>query len=193
MLEIIINDRDIDDDFAKKISRLFETHGAAYWLDTSRFPYWFIPSTSKEQGEATRQAIETVVQSGIAGGAATHLRKAVEYLNAGRYADSISDSIHAVESVARVIDPKANKTLGPALNSLETAGLLNHPALKKAFNNLYGYTNDEQGIRHALLEKDAADVGLDEAMFMFGACASFAAYLVNKNQKANGAEPDTDG
>ena len=160
MLEAIINDRAIDDDFAEKIRRLFEIHGAAYWLDTSRSPYQFIPSTSKEQGDATRQAIETVEQSGIVPGAATHLRKAIEHLNAGRYAESISDSIHAVESVARVIDPRANRTLSPALDSLETAGLLSHPALKNAFNNLYGYTSDEQGIRHALLERNAADVGL---------------------------------
>ena len=184
MLEAIINDRAIDDDSAEKIRCLFEIHGAAYWLDTSRSPYQFIPSTSKEQGDATRQAIGTVEQSGIVPGAATHLRKAVEHLNAGRYAESISDSMHAVESVARVMDPRANRTLGPALDSLETAGRLNHPALKSAFNNLYGYTSDEQGIRHALLERDAADVGLDEAMFMFGACASFTAYLVNKHQKA---------
>ena len=190
MLESIINDIEIEDDFADKIRDLFETHGAAYWLDMSRFPYRFIPSTSKEQGEATKQAIETVEQSGIAAGATTHLRKAVEHLNAGRYADSISDSIRAVESAARVIDPKANKTLSPALNSLETAGLLNHPALKDAFNKLYGYTSDEQGIRHALLERDTANVDLDEAMFMFGACASFAAYLVNRHQKANGARPE---
>ena len=189
MLEAIINDIEIDDDFAKTIRNLFETHGAAYWLDMSRLPYRFIPNTSKEQGEATRQAIETVEQSGIAPGAATHLRKAVEHLSAGRYADSMSDSIHAVESVARVIDPKASRTLSPALDSLEAAGLLNHPVLKKAFVKLYGYTSDEQGIRHALLERDAADVGLDEAMFMFGACASFAAYLVNKHQKASGPEP----
>ena len=127
MLEVIINDKEINDDFAKSIRDLFETHGAAYWLDMSRFPYRFIPSTSKEQGEAARQAIETVEQSGIAAGAATHLRKAVDHLNAGRYADSISDSIHAVESVACVIDPKANKKLSLALDSLETAGLLNHP------------------------------------------------------------------
>ena len=186
MLEVIINDTELDDDFAEKIRILFEMHGAAYWLDTSRLPYRFIPSTSKEQGEATRQAFETVEQSGIAPGATTHLRKAVEHLNAGRYADSVSDSMHAVESVARVIDPRANKTLGSALDSLETAGLLNHPALKSAFKTLYGYTSDEQGIRHALLERDAADVGLDEGMFMFGACASFAAYLVNRHQKANG-------
>ena len=189
MLEAIINDIEIGNNFVERIKYLFETHGAAYWLDTSRRPYWFIPSTSKEQGEAAQQAIKTVEQGGIAAGATTHIRKAVDHLNAGRYADSISDSIRAVESIARVIDPKANKTLSPALNSLETAGLLNHPALKDAFNKLYGYTNDEQGVRHALLEKDAADVGLDEAMFMFGACASFAAYLVNKHQKANGAGP----
>ena len=186
MLEVIINHKEVRDYYSERIRHLFEVHGAAYWLDTSRLPYRFIPSTSKEQGEATRQAIETVEQSGIAPGATTHLRKAVEHLNAGRYAESISDSIHAVESVARVIDPNANRKLSSALDSLETAGLLNHPALKSAFNNLYGYTSDEQGIRHALLERDAADVGLDEAIFMFGACASFAAYLVNKHQKASG-------
>ena len=95
MLEAIINDIDIDDDFGERIGRLFELHGASYWLDTSLFPYRFIPSTSQEQGEATRQAIQTVEQSGIAAGATTHLRKATEHLNAGRYADSISDSIHA--------------------------------------------------------------------------------------------------
>ena len=86
-----------------------------------------------------------------------------------------------------MIDPEASRTLGPALDSLERAGLLNHRALKNAFDNLYGYTSDEQGVRHALLERDAADVGLDEAIFMYGACASFAAYLVNKHQKAGGS------
>ena len=65
--------------------------------------------------------------------------------------------------------------MGPALDSLEKAGVLKHPALKQAFDRLYGYTSTEQGIRHALLDKDAADVGLNEAIFMFGACASFAA------------------
>ena len=117
MLEVIINDRDVDDDFCERIRQLFEIHGAAYWLNTSCSPYQFIPSTSKEQGEATRQAIETVQQSGISAGATTHLRKATEHLNAGRYADSMSDSIHAVESVARVIDPKASNKLSRALDS----------------------------------------------------------------------------
>ena len=33
------------------------------------------------------------------------------------------------------------------------------------------------------LDKDAPDVDPDEAVFMFGACASFAAWLVNKPRK----------
>ena len=34
------------------------------------------------------------------------------------------------------------------------------------------------------LDKDAPDVDPDEAVFMFGACTSFAAWLVNKHRKA---------
>ena len=182
-LEIIMNDRYDITHFPDRIQELFERHGAAYWLDTSQRPYQFFPRATKEQGDTTRKAIETLRGENMPG-ASTHLRQAAEHINARQYADSIADSIHAVESVARVIDPKANKTLVPALNSLERVGLLKHPALKKAFNKLYGYTSDEQGIRHALTDQSAADVGLDEAMFMFGACASFAAYLANKHRQA---------
>ncbi len=103
-------------------------------------------------------------------------------MNEQRYADSIRESIHAVESVAREIDPKS-KTLGQALKSLEGTGFLNHE-FKQALEKLYIYANAEQGVRHALLDKDAADVGLDEAVLMFGACASFAAYLTQKHRQA---------
>ena len=124
------------------------------------------------------------------GGATTHLRDAAEHIKEQKYADSIADSIHAVESVACKIDPdpEGRNTLSKALNSLEKAGLLKHKNLKEAFKNLYIYTSNEPGIRHSLLDKDAPDVGQDEAMFMFGACASFAAYLVNKHNKYKEAE-----
>lgn len=164
------------------IQHQFEQHAAAYWLDASQRPYKFFPRASKEQGEATQQAIETLNEAGM-GGAVTHLRDASGHIRLKQYADSIADSIHAVESVACVIAQKANATLGQALDSLEEAKLLKHSALKKAFKNLYGYTSDEQGIRHALLDKNSPDVGLDEAVFMFGACASFAAYLVKKHRQ----------
>lgn len=161
------------------IRQLFEGHMAAYYF-SEEHPYQIRPRSNIAQGKATEQAIEAVRKGGM-GGADTHLRRAVEHLNTQQYADSIRESIHAVESVARTICPDKN-TLSDALKSLERRDLVVHPALKEAFQKLYVYSNDEQGIRHALLE-DEAKVGLDEAMFMFGACASFAAFLVAKYQE----------
>ncbi len=187
------------------IKDLFIIHQAAYWLDTSQRPYQFMPCANPEQGAATQEAIKTLRDAGM-DGTATHLREAAEHINIGQYADSVKDSILAVESVARKIDPQANTTLTPALRSLENAGILTHPALKAGFEKLYGYASDEEGIRHAIVFKENAEVGQDdasdeegirhaivfkenaevgqdEALYMFGACASFAAYLVHKNRK----------
>ena len=171
------------DAFARRTALAFETHAAAYWLDLTRPPYRFFPRSSEAQGRATKDAIQTIQTAGMEG-AETHLRLAAEHIDSGAYAESVRDSILAVESVARLIDLKAEKTLGPALTSLEANGVIRHKALKEAFSKLYGYTNDEQGVRHALLDKASPTVGVDEAMFMFGACASFAAYLANKHRKA---------
>ncbi|MYF25135.1 MAG: hypothetical protein F4224_07575 [Nitrospira sp. SB0678_bin_10] len=170
--------------FFWSIKHLFEKHAAAYWLDMSSRPFQFFPRSSKEQSEATQLAIKTIHEGGMEG-AATHLRQAAAHINAQEYGDSIADSIHAVESVACVIAQKENGSLGQALDSLEEAKLLEHRALKDAFKKLYGYASDERGIRHALLDQDSPDVGLDEAVFMFGSCASFAAYLVNKHRQMN--------
>ena len=154
----------------------------AYAVQTINGLPTIIPRFSEESGTATQQAIEMIEQKGPAG-ARTHLHAAAKAINEKRYADAVRESIHAVESVARTIDPNAGKTLGPALTSLEKAGVLNHPSLRDGFKKLYGYTSDKQGIRHALLEEGAADVDLDDAVFMFGACASFAAYLVNRHKQ----------
>ena len=180
-LEIMI-DEWRPDIFATQVNDLFDGHAASYRLDTSRRPYHFFPCSSPEQGDAVRQAIETLHKGGM-DGAASHLRQAKEHMNAQRYANAIADSIHAVESVARTIEPKAS-TLGRALPSLERAGLLNRE-FKQALEKLYNYTNAKPGIRHAKQNQEAADVGLDEAMLMFGACASFAAYLTQRHQSGN--------
>ena len=184
LLEIAANDHACEAQFAEGVHGLFELHAAPYRFDISHPPLQFIPRGSKEQGEAIQQAVDTLRQAHM-DGASAHLRKAAEAMNGGRYADSVGNSIHAVESVACQIDPKAAKTLGPALKSLKDRGVLRHEALAKAFRALYGYSSDEQGIRHALLDRDEANVGLDEAMFMYGSCASFAAYLVSKHRQVS--------
>lgn len=168
----------------QRIKELFEENAAAYRLDVSQSPFQFFPCASQEEGDAVEQAVETLHTVGMSP-AAQHLREAATHIRDQRYGDSIAHSIRAVESVARRIAPKNSANLKQALSSLREAGVLKHKALEEALNKLYGYASDEQGIRHALLDKDAPDVGLDEAVFMFGACASFAAYLTNKRRQVD--------
>ncbi len=141
-----------------------------------------VPVALPEQRESMKRAFDTL-KSGSFKGAREHLRKSAKNLNAGDYADSVRNSIHAVESAARRLDAAAAKSLKPALDALARNGVNLHPAFKRAIEKLYGYTSDEDGIRHALLEKEAK-VDVEDATFMFGACSSFAAYLVNKARKA---------
>ena len=138
-----------------------------------------VPRADAESGLATQQNL-TVVDDNGPEGAREHLRKAANSINEAKYADSVRDSIHAMEAVARTIDPDAG-TLGQALKKLEKKGFLEHGAIKQAFEKLYGYTSDEKGIRHSLTEDGSPNVGLDEAMFMFSTCAAGAAYLVTKH------------
>lgn len=186
LIEFTLRHECCPENLRKSLVDVFDEVPVAYFVKKVTGCFTIMPRMSKESGEATQQAIQVIQDAGMRG-ALTHLRQAVGQINVRQFAKSIADSIHAVESVARQIDPKS-QTLRPALNSLEKAGLIKHPALKEAFSKLYGYTSDEQGIRHALLNQDSADVGVDEAVFMFGACASFAAYLVNKHRQMQGQE-----
>lgn len=115
-------------------------------------------------------------------GASSHLLASAGSLRHGKWADSVRESISAVESVAVLLAPE-QKTLGAALNSLQKSGHL-HGALKDAFAKLYGFTSDEEGIRHALVYDDNAKVDEADALFMLGACAAFVSYLISKGRSA---------
>jgi hypothetical protein len=140
-----------------------------------------MPRATEQEGAAIVESLATLDSRGF-DGARAHFLQAGEQLNAGEYADAVRESIHAVESVARKLDPKASGTLGPALKALQQH-IAVHPALNKGFLNIYGYTSDEGGVRHARLE-DEAQVDLEDAVFMIGACASFTSYLVGKARNA---------
>ena len=167
-------------EFTESVGRIFDKCRLAYVLDAGPRPTIY-PATTKEEGNAVLRATADLSDAGLAG-AVSHLRRASDCIREGDYPGAVRESIHAVESTARHFDPTA-KTLGPALRSLETAGAL-HPALKQAFSNLYGYTSDEQGIRHALIDNPQANVGQDEAVFMLGACAAFSSYLARKHRNS---------
>ena len=98
------------------------------------------------------------------------------------YGNSIKESISAVEAMCQIIiDPNGNEaTLGNMLKKLENNGIAIHGALKSAFEKLYGYTSDANGIRHA------GDIGgpsstFEEAKFMLVSCCAFINYLIAVN------------
>ena len=177
LLTFIMRHRQAPKRLINHIAETFERHQLAYLVDKTP-PATIYPIGIHEEGRAIVDALSQLRSAGYSA-AHGHLQQSVGHINQQDWAGSVRESINAVESVARQIAPDA-KTLGEALKLLQRRGLLKHTALQNGFSNLYGYTNDEQGIRHPLLDKPAADVGQDEALFMFGACASFASYLSRK-------------
>lgn len=113
-----------------------------------------------------------------------HLQKALGLLSdkeSPDYSNSIKESISAVESVCKMITGES-LSLGQALNKIEKKGIIDlHPALKKGFISIYGYTSDSDGIRHALT--DEPNLRSEDAKFMLVACSAFVNYLLVKWNK----------
>ncbi len=164
------------EDFAKYIDNRLKFCRAAYRVvngDT------IVPVSAPEERETLERAF-TDLRSTEFNGARQHLKLAAEAATAGDWAGCVRESIHAVEATAKSLAP-GTKELGPALAKLEATGAI-HKAMKAGFSSLYGFTSDEKGIRHALLDGDAANVDETDALFMLGACAAFVSYLINKGR-----------
>ena len=100
------------------------------------------------------------------------------------YINSIKESISAIEAICKLISKNEKTDLGGALAIIEGQGKINlHPALRRAFTNLYGYTCDADGIRHAFKD-EKVNSDFDEAKFMLVSCSAFVNYLISKSARA---------
>lgn len=128
-------------------------------------------------GEQEQEMLVQALADTKFAGVATHLTRALELL-ADRtnpdYRNSIKESISAVEAMARIVAATPKATLGDALKALEKSGKL-HSALKDGFSSLYGYTSDEQGVRHAMLTEP--NLSQADAKYFLLSCTSFVNYL----------------
>ena len=116
-----------------------------------------------------------------------HLVKANRFLSDREkpdYENSIKESISAVEAICQELLECNGKdaSLGKMLKRLEDKGIVIHSAMKIAFDKLYGYTSDANGIRHA------GDIGgpsstFEEAKFMLVSCSAFINYLMGVSAK----------
>ena len=160
--------------FGDVLKELFEKHHLSYTIYNGKIQ----PIGSEFEGKTYVAALDETKDKGQLG-AHSHLLKAGEQINHQKWADSVRESISAVESVCRKIVGGKKVTLGSALKEIEKNYPL-HPAFKKALSELYGFTSDENGIRHSLLDKSTAAVDEADALFMLGACSSFVSYLLSR-------------
>ena len=113
-----------------------------------------------------------------------HLNQALKLLSDRQrpdYKNSVKESISAVESMASLIAGRNKAELSSALDRIK-GKLGMHQAFERALKQLYGYTSDENGIRHAALEETSLDQ--EDAVFMLVSCSAFVNYLKAKADRA---------
>ena len=168
-LEEALEERSLDFDISKIINSLFEEEYVGYGFLNGQI----IPITDKTELDSIQEALSTPFSQ-----ATEHLDKALKFLSdrqAPDYANSIKESISAVEAICSIIVGKSD-TLSAALKKLEQNNVIIHPVLKIAFDKLFAYTSDAKGIRHAG-NLDGPDATFDEAKFMLVSCSAFVNYL----------------
>jgi len=142
-----------------------------------------VPVTNTVEMESIETAIHQASCAGISG-AAEHLSTAMSHL-AKRpqpdYRNSIKESISAIEAVTKTLTGVKGGGLDQAMKALESKAPF-HGGFRSGVLSLYGYTSDEDGIRHAILEEP--NIGFDEAKFMLVACSGFVNFLISKADRA---------
>ena len=140
------------------------------------------PITNEVEINTIEQATDTAFES-----VNQHIQKALKLyadIKAPDYENSIKESISAVEAMCCTITGMsgANATLGKALKKLKDHGVHIHQAMESAFLSLYGYTSDEDGIRHGGVDFKSAPS--EDAKYMLISCSAFVNYLIEKYEKA---------
>lgn len=172
-------DEAIRDKFICDCNRALERHKSAYRIVGDKV----VPIIDQTEIDSVNQAISG---EGKFSGAREHIKEAVRLFSDREkpaYRKSVSESISAVESVCKIIAGDENATLGQALSKVsKTMEIPN--GLKKSFQSLYGYTSNEGGIRHGMLDDDH-EVTFEEAKFMLVACSAFVNYLIANYPQAD--------
>lgn len=165
--------------FETYIVNKIKNNNSAYTLYNDKF----IPITNETELNEIK-SVQILAEKYELSGIQNHLNSSIELLSQKPNPDfrnSIKESISMVEVISRIIEPSEN-TLGKALNKLDKKQKINS-TLKGGFERLYAYTNDKNGIRHALMEDDKVD--FEDAKFFLVSCSAFTNYLTQKAINGN--------
>lgn len=164
-LEFLREDNLFNDEVADWVNSILESFNSAYrFVDNS-----IVEITNKNEIQSIEDALSHPEKS-----VREHLNSALSKLSDrdnSDYRNSIKESISAVEAACRILTANKSATLSDALKKVNNL----HPAMKQAFDKLYGYTSDASGVRHSLL--DEASITYADAKFMLVTCSAFVSYL----------------
>jgi hypothetical protein len=142
-----------------------------------------VPITDRVELDEVSSAVNNLVGHGL-DGARIHIQTALG-LFAKRptpdYRNSIKEAISAVESICKLLGESKGSGIEVAIRALEQKTKI-HGSLRVGFEKMYGYTSDENGIRHGML--DDPNVGFAETKYMIVACSAFSNYLAQKADAA---------
>lgn len=161
--------------FTKELNNCLEKENSSYRIINNEIT----PITSEQEIQSIEDALKNTNQYS---GVQQHLNQALKLMSDRQnpdYRNSIKESISAVESICKIVTNEDKATLGKALKIIEDKHGL-HPALKGSLSQLYGYTSDANGIRHAMLEE--SNLSYIDAKFMLVACTNFINYLIEKTK-----------
>ncbi len=167
----------VNDDFIEYCNEILKRELSGYRFIGKTI----VPITSEEEVLEIEHALES---EDSLKPVAVHIKTALDFLSDRKspdYRNSIKESISAVEAICKLITNEDKATLPKALKAITDKVEL-HSALQQAFNKLYGYTSDADGIRHSLMEETSLD--FEDAKFMLVSCAAFINYLKLKASKA---------
>lgn len=162
--------------FSDSINRCLERECSIFRLVENEF----VPITDANEINA--------IEVGIAGSppsSSNHLSRALEKLSDRKnpdYANSIKESISAVESVCREIVGGEKATLGEALKILKEHAPI-HPGFEKAMSAMYGFTSDAGGIRHSKVNGDL-DPTFEDAKYLLVVCSAFVNFVLARRAKS---------
>jgi hypothetical protein len=162
-------------DFIILVNDCLQIENSAYRVINNQIT----PVTSEQEIQSIEEALKN---SQLYSSAQQHLNQALKLLSDRQspdYRNSIKESISAVESICKIVTQNEKASLGQALKLIEDKYGL-HEALKKSLSQLYGYTSDGDGIRHAMLEE--SNLSYIDAKFMLVACTNFINYLIDKTK-----------
>ena len=155
----------LKDKYVKLCNYIFDVENVNYRIVNEIVTDLLNEETIKEIEETLKNPYSVV---------ANHYSKSLELLYKTKdYDNSIKESISTVECICQILTRNDKATLGDALKLLKNKI---HPAMESAFQKLYGYTSDANGIRHSngLGEGNST---FEEAKYMLISCSAFVNYL----------------